>query len=96
MCKTIELDRHKHVYDYYESLFTCGRRALRSILSWPSRAPSLCLDLHRSGNIQGTFKEHSGNIQGTRREHEGNTKGTRREHEGNTKGTRREHEGNIQ
>jgi hypothetical protein len=29
-------------------------------------------DKYRSGNIQGTFREHSGNIQGTFRERSGN------------------------
>jgi hypothetical protein len=29
----------------------------------------------RSGNIQGTCREHSGNIQGTCREHSGNMQG---------------------
>jgi hypothetical protein len=39
----------------------------------------------RSGNIQGTFREHSGNIQGTFKEHSGNTMGTFRERCGNVK-----------
>jgi hypothetical protein len=48
-------------------------------------------NIHRSGNVQGAFREHPGPIQGTSRAHSGNIQGPFREHPANIQGPFREH-----
>jgi hypothetical protein len=72
-----------------DALYRCFRS---NRLAGSQRAPFLRqlllrLNFNRSGNMQGTCREHAEDMQGTCREHAGNMQGTCREHAGNMQGT---------